>query len=192
MDMPLDSIKRIMGRRDFDVLRALEKHRDELDKKIVQMQRLRRTVDDTIQHIRGEKEMSEKQFFQGFSEEQQAEYEKEARAKYGDESVQASVDKWNSYSPTKKKEIMDEGNALYSVIVAAIPKGAASAEAQAGVERWRRHMEYFWEPNDEQLLGLVEMYNDDPRFKATYDRMDPRLAGFMREAVREYVKRRGG
>ncbi len=192
MDMPLDSIKRIMGRRDFDVLRALETHRDELDKRIVQLQRLKQTVDETIQHIRGEKEMSEKQFFGGFSEAQQAEYEKEARAKYGDESVQASVDKWNAYSPAQKKEMMDEGNAMYAAMVAAIPKGAASAEAQAGVERWRKHIAYFWEPNDEQLVGLVEMYNDDPRFKATYDRIDPRLAEFMREAVKEYVKRRKG
>ena len=51
-------------------------------------------------------------------------------------------------------------------------------------ERWRAHMAYFWEPNDEQCLGLADLYNDDPRFKANFDKIDPRLAEFVRESVR--------
>jgi MerR family transcriptional regulator, thiopeptide resistance regulator len=42
----------------------------------------------------------------------------------------------------------------------------------------------------EQLLALAEMYSADPRFKANFDKVDPRLAEFMQEAVREYVKRK--
>lgn len=41
----------------------------------------------------------------------------------------------------------------------------------------------------------AEGYDTDPRFKANFDRMDPRLAGFMRQAVAVYVarrKKRGG
>jgi hypothetical protein len=51
-------------------------------------------------------------------------------------------------------------------------------------------MQYFWSPNDEQLLGLVDMYNDDPRFRGNFNKRHPNLAGFMREAVKVYVKRR--
>jgi hypothetical protein len=50
-------------------------------------------------------------------------------------------------------------------------------------------MEYFWVPNDEQLVGLADLYNDDPRFKANFDKIDPRLAEFIREAVEVYVGR---
>jgi hypothetical protein len=56
------------------------------------------------------------------------------------------------------------------------------------VEAWREHMNYFWSPNEEQMLGLADLYNEDPRFKANYDKIDPRLAGFVREAIRIYVK----
>ena len=49
-------------------------------------------------------------------------------------------------------------------------------------------MDYFWTPDLEQLLGLAEMYNTDPRFKANFDKIDPRLAEFMKEAVGVYVK----
>jgi hypothetical protein len=72
----------------------------------------------------------------------------------------------------------------------AMPKGASSPEAQAAVERWRRHIEYFWTPNDQQLLGLVDGYNNDPRFKANFDKIHRKLAAFVREAVGVYVSRR--
>ena len=177
MDMPLDNIKEIMGRHDFDVLGALETHKAELRRRIAQMERLVMTVDDTILHLKGKKEMSPKQLFEVFSEEQQAEYEKEAMQMYDPETVKASYRRWKSYTTAEKQRIGEEGNAVYTDMVAAMPKGAASPEVQACVERWRKHMEYFWTPNDEQLLGLVELYNNDPRFKANYDKVHPQPGG---------------
>ena len=90
--------------------------------------------------------------------------------------MQASQQKWKSYSKADKQRIGEEGNAVYRDFVLAIPKGPASPEAQDCVRRWRAHMAYFWEPNDEQCLGLADLYNDDPRFKANFDKIDPRLA----------------
>ena len=188
LDMPLDGIQKIMGRRDFDVLNALESHKDQLRKRIAQMERLVNTVDHTILHLKGKKEMSQKQLFEAFSDEQQAEYEKEAMKMYDPATVKASNERWRKYTPAEKQRILEEGNAIYTDIVKAIPKGPASPEAQAGIERWRRHMDYFWTPDLEQLLGLAHGYNDDPRFKATFDKIDPRLAPFMLEAVQVYVK----
>jgi MerR family transcriptional regulator, thiopeptide resistance regulator len=51
-------------------------------------------------------------------------------------------------------------------------------------------MEYFWSPNDDQLIGLAEMYHEEPRFKANFDRMHPEMSMFMREAVKIYVENR--
>jgi hypothetical protein len=39
-------------------------------------------------------------------------------------------------------------------------------------------------------LGLAKMYNNDPRFKANFDKIDPNLAAFVREAVTLYVQGR--
>ena len=82
---------------------------------------------------------------------------------------------------------MAEGKAVYTDMIAAMPKGAASQDAQVIVERWHRHLEYFWTPSLDQLLALAHGYNDDPRFKANFDKMHPQLAEFMREAVKTYV-----
>ncbi|HVN56376.1 MAG TPA: MerR family transcriptional regulator [Anaerolineaceae bacterium] len=190
LDMPLKEIQKIMGRHDFDVLEALESHKNELYRRIAKMERLVGTVDDTILYIKGKKEMSQKKLFEAFSDEQQAEYEKEAMQMYDPATVKAANKKWKEYTAGEKQRIADEGKAVYADLVAAMPRGPASPEVQACIERWRWHIEYFWVPNEDQLVGLAELYNQDPRFKANFDQVDPRLAEFMLAAVKVYVNRK--
>jgi hypothetical protein len=63
-------------------------------------------------------------------------------------------------------------------------------QVQAVIARWHKHMQYFWSPNDEQLLGLADLYNNDPRFRENYEKVAPNLSEFMREAVKVYVNAR--
>jgi DNA-binding transcriptional MerR regulator len=187
LDMPLENIKAIMGRRDFELLSALEDHKSELHKRVVRIERLIATVELTISHLKGKNKMSQKQYFEGFSEEQQAEYEKEAMQMYDPETVKAANKKWKGYTDAEKQRIGEEGNAVYGDFLLAMPKGPASPEAQACVARWRRHIEYFWVPNEAQLVGLAESYTDESRFKANFDKIHPDLAAFVLEAVKVYT-----
>ena len=188
----LGDITAIVTSPDFDAAAALESHRKSLQGRAERLERLIHTVDDTISHLKGEKDMSNKQLFAAFSEEQQEEYARQAERMYDPEIVKASNRKWKAYPAEQKKRVMNEGNRVYVDMVSAMPKGVASPEVQAIVERWRRHIEYFWTPNLEQLLGLAEGYSADPRFKANFDKVHPELAVFMRDAVQVYVERRRG
>ncbi len=188
----LARIKDIVNRPDFEILAALESHRQSLQGRMDRLNRLIATVDGTILHLKGKKDMTKRQLFQAFSEEEQEKLQKEAEQMYDPETVRASNKKWKSYSAREKQRIGEEGNAAYEALVAAIPAGPGSPEAQAGVELWRKHMDYFWTPDLDQLEGLTELYNSDPRFKANFDRFDPRLAEFLREAVKIYVKNKRG
>ncbi|HEX9838993.1 MAG TPA: MerR family transcriptional regulator [Anaerolineales bacterium] len=187
LDIPLDDIKKIMAESRFDVLGALQSHKDALNKQVARLNRLLHTVDNTINHLKGNNIMSEKAYFEGFGEEEQEKYALEAEELYGAEGVRASVKKWKGYSAEQKRRIMEEGSKNYTDMIAAMPKGADSPEVQAIVERWRKHLDYFWTPKLDQLLALANGYNDDPRFKANFDKMHPQLAEFMREAVKVYV-----
>ena len=109
---------------------------------------------------------------------------------YDPETVRESNRKWKNYSAERKQAILDEGKQVYLDMIAAMPKGADSPEVQAIVERWRKHMDYFWTPNLDQLLGLATMYGQSPDFKANFDQMHPDLADFMKEAVMVYVEAR--
>ena len=190
LDLSLEEIKAMVGSPDFDAVAALEAHRVSLQGRARRLERLIQTVDDTLLHMKGLKKMSQKQLFTAFSEEEQAKYAKEAEQMYDPAIVKESNRRFNSLSKTEKQRIFAEGNQVYADMLAAMPKGAASPEVQAIVERWRRHMDYFWTPTLEQLNGLADLYSSDPRFKANFDKIDPRLAEFMKAAVGEYVKRK--
>ena len=190
LDMPLDEIKRLLGRRDFDVLSALAEHRSSLEAEMRRMRCLISTIDETINHMKGKAKMNPKRLFEGFSEAEQEKYAEEAAQKWDPEIVQDSNRRWKSYSADEKRRVLEEGKAVYTDLVAVKGKGAGSKEVQAVIARWHAHLQHFWSPNDEQLLGLVDVYNDDPRFRANYDKFAPGLSEFMREAVRAYVKNR--
>jgi DNA-binding transcriptional MerR regulator len=189
LDLSLEDIKAMVSRPDFDAVAALEAHRVSLQGRAARLERLIQTVDDTLLHMKGLKEMSPKQLFTAFSDEEQEKYAREAEQMYDPAIVKESNRKFKALSEAEKQRIYDEGNQIYADMVAAMPKGASSPDLQAIVERWRKHMDYFWTPKLEQLNGLAELYNSDPRFKANFDKIDARLAEFMREAVGEYVKR---
>jgi DNA-binding transcriptional MerR regulator len=189
LDLPLERIRAILEDPAFDIEAALASHKAVLARRRERLEHLIATVDDTILHLKGKKEMSDKQLFAAFSEEEQAEMEKEAMQLYDPEIVRESNRRFKALTPAEKQAIFDEGNALYLALVAAIPQGPDSPAAQAGVDRWRRHMDHFWTPNPEQLVALADHYSLDPRFKANFDKIDPRLAEFMGQAVRIYVER---
>lgn len=191
LDLSLAEIKAVVSRPDFDVLTALRSHKEALQGRVERLNRLIQTVDSTIDHLqKGSKTMNAEGLFNGFSEEEQEKYALEAEQMYDPKTVRATDRKWKAYSPAEKERILAEGNAVYVDLIAAMPKGSASAEAQALVARWHQHLQYFWSPNDEQLVGLAELYNEDPRFRTNFDKTHPKLAAFMREAVKVYVKNR--
>ncbi len=190
LDMPLGEIKQIMGRKDFDVSEALARHRSALEAEIRRMRRLISTIDETREQLKGKVKMNPKKMFGGFSEAEQDKYAQEASEHWDAVTVEASNRRWKSYSAEEKQRILDEGNAIFTDLAATKANGAASKPVQAVVARWHRHLQYFWSPNDEQLLGLAELYNEDPRFRANYENTAAGLADFMREAVKVYVKNR--
>lgn len=119
-------------------------------------------------------------------------YEVEVRQRWGNtDAYRESQRRWKSYTAEDKRKIGEEGNAAYQAIVAAMPYGPASPQAQEGIARWHQHLRYFYEPTPEIMLGLADAYNDDPRFAANFQRIHPDLAGFMREAIRIYCKGKG-
>lgn len=63
LGIPLEDIKKIMARRDFDVMGALHSHKEALQQQVVRLNRLINTVDNTINHLKGNHPMSDKAYF---------------------------------------------------------------------------------------------------------------------------------
>lgn len=190
LGLSLDEIAEVLDQPDFDVVGALEAHRRALQQHLGRLERLLQTVDRTIAHLEGGTTMDTKDLFAGFSDEQQAQHEQEAEALWG-ETVRESSRKWKAYSPAQKARIMAEGQAVYQDLLGQLDEPPASPAVQANIARWHQHIRHFFEPSVEVLRGLAHGYNDDPRFNATFRRLDPRLAPFMLAAIEVYCDKLG-
>jgi DNA-binding transcriptional MerR regulator len=192
MDLKLARIRQIMDSPSFDLVAALRAHRDALQDRISRLQNLIATVDNTIMHLVGEVEMSQKGFFAGFDEEQQKKWTQEAIELYGEENVRPSVRRWESYTPEQKQRIQEEGNAIYRELAERIGEGPESEAVQALIARWHEHLRYFYEPSVERLRGLGQLYNGSPDFRATFEKFHPDLPAFLEQAITHYCDHLAG
>lgn len=186
LDLSLNEIAAILDGPDFDVLDALQTHRQALQQKVGRLTSLIHTIDNTVSHLKGQKEMSNKQLFEGFDEETQQRYEQEASERYGAERVKESVQRWTRYTDQEKAQIGAEGEAVYQDFLAHIDGDPTSPEVQAIVERWHQHLRYFYEPIPEILMGLAQTYGEDPAFIATFQKIHPDMPEFLRQAIEYY------
>jgi DNA-binding transcriptional MerR regulator len=192
LGLGLKEIKEIIDSPGFDVLNTLQKHRVSLQEQVERLMNLIGTVDKTILHYEGEITMSDKDLFEGFSEEKQKEYEEEIRQRYGDEDLKESQRRWKSYSPEKKEAIKAESQAIFATIGAHIEKGHDSPEVQAQIGALHKHLGYFYECTYERLLGLGQLYNQHPDFIARFQAVHPDLPEFLEKAIEHYCQGKVG
>jgi len=185
LGLSLEEIAEVLDQPEFDVATALEDHRRALEQRLGRLRRLIDTVDRTIAYLKGDTNMDNQELFAAFSDEQQAEYEKEAEARWG-QGVRDSARKWKAYSAAQKAQIKTEGEAVYRDLLAQLDAPPGSPAVQANIARWHQHLRYFFEPSTEVLRGLGALYNDDPQFNANFQKIDPKLAPFMRAAIEIY------
>lgn len=133
--------------------------------------------------------MSNEAMFEGLTN-QEKEYAEEAMERWDPSVVKESNRRYARLSAAEKQAMKDAGEALNREWATLIGTNPSSTAAQAMVERWREGVEFFWTPDAEGLVGLARMYNDDPRFKSHYDKVDPRLAAFVLKCVEAYVRSR--
>ncbi len=182
----LDEIKLILDRSDFDVLAALQKHRAVLEERSERLTQLIQTVDKTILRLKGDSTVSDEELFVGLDEGKQEEYAEQARQRWGAQQVDESIKRWGEYSAEQKAQFAGEGEAIRRDLAANMSRGYSSPAVQAIVARWHQHLRYFYEPSLERLRGLGQLYVDDPDFRATYSKVDPKLPEFFRDAIEYY------
>ncbi|MGI2336405.1 MAG: MerR family transcriptional regulator [Dehalogenimonas sp.] len=190
LGMELSAIKAIIDKPDFDMLAALQSHRELLEKKAGRLGELLVTVDRTIRKLKGEKDMNIKEYYKGFSDEEIENMRQEAREKYGEKIVADSEVKVMAMGKEKMDAVQAEFDTIYRKIAADIDKGPESPEVQSGIARWRELMENFHHYTDEMVLGLGRMYSADDRFAAFYRKYHPDMAEFMTRAIEYYVASR--
>ncbi len=189
MDFPLAEIRELLAEPDFGRARALEGHLARLQEKRRRIDRLIETVRNSIAESKGERKMTESEKFKGFKQsiidENERLYGAEARELYGDEAVDSSNQGLMEKSEEEFAQIEDLNAALELKLKEAFATGDPGGElAREACELHKRWLS-FYNPNysKEYHLLMADMYVEDERFKAYYDRLAPGMAEFLKEAI---------
>ena len=186
LDFSLEQIRKILDKSDFNALQSLMAQKEALQQQAKRLDRLIDTIDKTILHLRGTMIVNNKDLFAGFDEEKQKEYAEEASRRWDPKLVKQSNQRWNRLTAVQKKEIMAEGNQIYSDMIEQLGTEPDSETVQAIVARWHQHIRHFYEPSFATLRGLGQGYANDPAFRATFEAMHPDLPDFLQAVITVY------
>jgi hypothetical protein len=137
--------------------------------------------------------MSDREKFEGFKQkiidENEKKYAKEIRGKYGDEKVTQSYQRLKNMT----KEEYDQWRNLEMQIKETLREAFATGDpagelAQKTADLHKQWISCSWGSySKEAHAGLAQMYVDDERFTAYYDKEQPGMAKFLRDAIFIYA-----
>ena len=125
--------------------------------------------------------------FEGFDH---SRYDAEARQRWGDDAVDEAMRR--AGSPADIERSQRQLTALIQRMGALMAEGAPTSDPRVidAVDEHYRWVSGFWTPNRASYAGLGELYVEDERFAANYEKVRPGLAAYMREAMKDYAAQR--
>ncbi|HHW46855.1 MAG TPA: MerR family transcriptional regulator [Clostridiales bacterium] len=192
LGVPVKEIKNILLSEDFDEQAALQSHLSALIAKRKQLDLIIANVEKTLRAKKGAISMNDQEKFQGFVkklvEDNERQYVREARERYGVEAVDRANAKLLGMSVRQYEDLEKLTNELNQTLKAACEQGDPSSElAQKACELHKKWLCYFWSDySKEAHIGLAQMYVEDPRFTEYYDKIAKGCAKFLRDALLIY------
>ena len=193
LGVSLEGIMDIIASPSFDHARALQKHRERLLAKREQLDLLIANVDKTLAAAEGRIEMSDREKFEGFKQklidDNEKKYGKEIREKYGADQVEKSNKKVKNMTEEQYAEVEKLSAGVMNTLKEAFKTGDPAGElAQKAADLHRQWLCYFWDSyTKEAHAGVAQMYVDDERFTIYYDKEQPGMAAFLRDAIFIYT-----
>ncbi len=193
LGMNLENIGEIIASPDFDEVKALREHRVKLLEKRLQLDTLIENINKTIGYKERGILMSDKDKFEGFKkqlvDENERKYGQEIREKYGEETVNQSNFLLKNMTQEQYEEMNRLNEEIMRTLYAAFQTGDPAGElGQKAADLHRQWLGFTWKNySKEAHAGLAQMYVDDERFTAYYDKEQPGLAKFLRDAIHVYT-----
>lgn len=194
LGVPLDEIKNIVLSKNYDGFAALQEHLSALKAKKERIELLIANVEKTIAASRGDIKMSDKDKFDGFKkkmiEENEQQYGKEIRERFGDVLIDDSKTKMMGLTIEQYEEVQKLSLQINESLKIAFEQGDPSGElAQQVCTLHKEWLGYFWNHySKEAHLGLAQAYVADPRFKKYYDDIEQGCAEFLFESLHVFCK----
>jgi DNA-binding transcriptional MerR regulator len=187
LGFPLEEIAAILDDRSVSPAEHLRRQRRLIGDRIRYLQDLAAAVERAMEAEKMGMQLTPEEKFEVFGKDYQESWEDEAEQRWGGTEAWAqSQRRTGGYSKADWQRIKDDMDGLNSRLGEAFTAGVRpdSEQAAALAEEHRRHIsDNFYECHYAIHRGLAEMYVADPRFTATYDRIAPGLARWLRDAI---------
>jgi len=141
--------------------------------------------------LKGEGDMSLREFDRTDVDKRRNEYAREARERWGGtDAYRESERRTAAYSQKEWNEVKAESDAILRAFAGLVGQAPESPAVQDAVRKWQEHISArFYPCTPEILAGLGEMYVADGRFAKTLDGYGEGTAALMREGIRAYCAR---
>lgn len=192
----LQQIKTILHSSSYDKEKILNTHLQFLMQEKTRINLLIETVSKTIQEMKGEIKMQDKEKFEGFKqriiEENEAKYGAELREKYGENAILESNAKVKAMSEDDWNTAQKLSETINQMLKKAFEIGNPAGElAQEMCDLHRQWLCMFWKEGTYSKQAhqiLAESYVYDERFRAYYDKIAVGCAEFLRDAIGIYCR----
>lgn len=184
LDFPLKEIATILDDPDFDLIKALEFHQVEISKRADRLTQLLITVNKTLHSLKNKKNMiSDKELYEGFSQEQIDVMRTEVKKKWGADELLAVENRIHELGKDGWNDHKAKGEKINQRLADLMDLNPADPQVQQAIVLHFRHLNFYYEVTKERYEGLGKMYVEDERFKAYYDKYRDGLAVFLRDAI---------
>ncbi|WP_138756572.1 MerR family transcriptional regulator [Paenibacillus sinopodophylli] len=189
----LEGIKAIVTSPAFDGASALQEHRKRLIEKREQLDLLIANVDKTLAQNEGRITMTNKEKFDGFKQQlidtNEQKYGEEIRQKYGNTQIERSNQMVKNMTEEQHTKVEQLNAEVLSLLETTYPTGDPAGElAQKMADLHRQWITFYWGSySKEAHAGVAQMYVNDERFTAYYEKHQPGGAAFLRDAILIYT-----
>jgi DNA-binding transcriptional MerR regulator len=196
LGMPLQEIERALEEGGRDRITVLEEQRDLLLDRVQRSRQLIKTIDRTIAELKGDDNITDSDFYKGFSPEKQAEYEGWLVDRYGP-AMRDRIDK----SKAKLKAVGPEGRqdrladlAFIESELAETMRAGTAADNPAVEPTLLRHREWVGSMWDQpcgpaSYAELAELYATHPDFRLRYEAIAPGFTDWLVAAMTAHSER---
>jgi DNA-binding transcriptional MerR regulator len=174
-----------------DTAAALRTQLGLLERERERIERCIESVRTTLRKTEGGEQLMVHEVFDGFDH---TRYRDEVVERWGQDAYDQGEHWWRGLSEDRRQAFGRQQEQIAADFGRAHAAGQApdSAEVQAIARRQYDWITVGWHgarPSAAQFTGLGQLYVDDPRFTANYDRHGPGTATFVRDAMAAYATR---
>ncbi|MFI1289241.1 MerR family transcriptional regulator [Streptomyces sp. NPDC020792] len=187
LGFPLEEVAALLDDPKADPGAHLRRRHELLTARIEKLTKMAAAVEKAMEARRMGIDLTPEERFEVFGDHDPEQYADEVRQRWGDtEAYRQSQRRTASYTKEDWKRLTEEQDAIHRRMAALLDAGtpAGSEAAMDVAEEHRRFISgSYYDCGHEMHTCLAQMYVADPRFTATYEKIRPGLAAYLREAI---------